>query len=262
MTDARFYPIPHWAPLYTGPPTRPPFLFNGCKTISLVCSTTRDALRAVTPYPLEVLEETEPVFYLTATKCNDEYGYPTNLLCVLDVPVTYNGETGMTTAIEYFNTDRGCAGGREFWGYPKKVGDIDWRETDLHLHVECRREGHTLLMIDFDKGDEIPAAANATSEVLYMLVRPATVGMVSDTLEVVGLPTVTTTSQASLKGSSSLRLFDGPNDPLCVLGSGEVVSAQLDFSDMVMPTLGSVLGSVEMPAGSFASRAAARVRVG
>jgi acetoacetate decarboxylase len=256
MASERFYPIPHWTPLYPAPP----LFFNGCETVNLVCRTTVDALRKVTPYPLEVSEEVEPIFYLTATRITEFHGYTDTMMFVLDVPVVYEGESAVTTVVEYFSRDWACACGRELWGYAKKVGDIDWHETDSHVHVECRREGYTLMIVDFEKGDVIPPSDGPGPLDLYLAVRPAGAGMVTSALEVVRLPMESTTIRASNEGSARLHVFDGPHDPLSVLGSYEVLSAQLNFYDLVMP-LGDVVGVAQMPSGPFASLSSVEAQV-
>jgi acetoacetate decarboxylase len=63
-----------------------------------------------------------------------------------------DGVTGGHVAYEYVTTDDAMAPGREIWGYPKKLAEVDWRDTGGVVSSRTIRRGNTLIDIEFTAG--------------------------------------------------------------------------------------------------------------
>jgi acetoacetate decarboxylase len=88
--------------------------------------TDMDALRAVTPEPLEV---TEPIVNYEFIRMPDSTGFGDYTESGQVIPVSLNGRKGGYVHSMYLNDDSPISGGREIWGFPKKL-------AEPCLHVE------------------------------------------------------------------------------------------------------------------------------
>jgi acetoacetate decarboxylase len=62
--------------------------------------------------------------------------------------------TGGHVLYEYVTTDDSMAGGREVWGYPKKLGQVSYDEAvDGSITASVSRLGHTLIKVGFRPGE-------------------------------------------------------------------------------------------------------------
>jgi acetoacetate decarboxylase len=64
--------------------------------------------------------------------------------CMFDNPETKEEEVGVYFAYNYVNTDVAQAGGREIWGYPRKLAKISLKWKDDTITGTVRRDGTTL----------------------------------------------------------------------------------------------------------------------
>jgi acetoacetate decarboxylase len=264
MIEPVFYPQPTWSRLYDPLPHH----FEGCRSVALLCRAPEGTLAQVVPYPLVPEAGQEEYFQLSLTRI-EQVRTPGSvhrdlLMAELDVPVSHQGLRAAHCAIEYFSADFGVSVGREVWGFPKKQGHLDWTENDDCIHVEVRREGRTLMMADFTKG---LASGTAEPDIFgipngepfsYLQVRSPLGPMAPDApvrLDVVRTEVESYVSHSSTPGSATLRLFDGPGDPLSFLRP-EMVNARLDVYDFVFPW-GEVVASVDLPHPEGAARSLA-----
>jgi acetoacetate decarboxylase len=75
-------------------------------------------LRSVVPEPLEV---TEPIVKYEFIRMPDSTGFGDYTETGQVIPVTFEGHAGVYVHSMYLNDEAPIAGGREIWGFPKKL---------------------------------------------------------------------------------------------------------------------------------------------
>lgn len=108
---------------YAMPPTNPayppgPYRFTDREYVIIVYRTDPEALRAVVPEPLEIAE---PLVKYEFIRMPDSTGFGDYTESGQVIPVLYKGEPGTYVHSMYLDDDAPIAGGREIWGFPKKL---------------------------------------------------------------------------------------------------------------------------------------------
>lgn len=97
---------------------RPPYRFYNREYIIIQYRTDREALEAVVPEPLEI---SEPVVNFEFIRMPDSTGFGDYTECGQVIPVRHQGRAGGYVHAMYLNDEAPIAGGREIWGFPKKL---------------------------------------------------------------------------------------------------------------------------------------------
>ena len=97
---------------------RPPYRFYNREYIIISYRTDPAALAAVVPEPLQVAE---PIVKYEFIRMPDSTGFGDYTESGQVIPVTYNGEHGSYVHSMYLDDDAPISGGRELWGFPKKL---------------------------------------------------------------------------------------------------------------------------------------------
>jgi acetoacetate decarboxylase len=97
---------------------RGPYRFVNREFLIVTYRTDRDALRAVVPEPLEL---DEPLVRYEFIRMPDSTGFGDYTESGQVIPVTFDGVRGGYVHSMYLNDDAPIAGGRELWGFPKKL---------------------------------------------------------------------------------------------------------------------------------------------
>lgn len=105
------------------PITRPsypkgPYRFINREYLIITYETDLDLLREVVPAPLEV---TEPLVKFEFIRMPDSTGFGDYTESGQVIPVHYKGKAGSYTHAMYLDDHPPIAGGREIWGFPKKL---------------------------------------------------------------------------------------------------------------------------------------------
>jgi len=95
-----------------------PYRFFNREYFIITYKTDSDALAAVVPEPLEI---TEPVVKYEFIRMPDSTGFGDYTETGQVIPVRFKGEVGAYTHAMYLDDDAPIAGGRELWGFPKKL---------------------------------------------------------------------------------------------------------------------------------------------
>ncbi len=108
---------------YSMPLTNPsfppgPYRFFNREYFIITYRTDPEALAAVVPEPLEV---TEPVVKYEFIRMPNSTGFGDYTETGQVIPVRFKGEEGAYTHAMYLDDEAPIAGGREFWGFPKKL---------------------------------------------------------------------------------------------------------------------------------------------
>lgn len=95
-----------------------PYRFVNREFLIITYRTDPDALRAVVPEPLTI---GEPLVKFEFIRMPDSTGFGDYTESGQVIPVTFNGVAGGYSHSMYLNDDAPIAGGREIWGFPKKL---------------------------------------------------------------------------------------------------------------------------------------------
>lgn len=110
------YAMPLTNPSY--PPG--PYRFFDREYIIITYRTTREALEAVVPEPLEI---DEPLVKYEFIRMPDSTGFGDYTETGQVIPVKYQGQAGGYVHSMYLDDDAPITGGREIWGFPKKLAN-------------------------------------------------------------------------------------------------------------------------------------------
>src|SRR6186713_2649284 len=108
---------------YSMPLTNPsfprgPYRFFNREYLIITYRTDPEALAAVVPEPLEV---TEPIVKYEFIRMPDSTGFGDYTETGQVIPVRYKDEEGVYVHSMYLDDEGPIAGGRELWGFPKKL---------------------------------------------------------------------------------------------------------------------------------------------
>jgi len=112
----RAFSMPLTAPAY--PPG--PYRFVDREYLIITYRTDSHKLRTPVPEPLQV---EEPLVRYEFIRMPDSTGFGDYTECGQVIPVTFNGRSGNYTHCMLLNDHPPIAGGRELWGFPKKLAN-------------------------------------------------------------------------------------------------------------------------------------------
>ena len=97
---------------------RGPYRFIDREFMIITYRTDPERLRAVVPEPLDIVD---PVVKFEFIRMPDSTGFGDYTECGQVIPVSFNGRAGNYTHCMFLNDHPPIAGGRELWGFPKKL---------------------------------------------------------------------------------------------------------------------------------------------
>jgi acetoacetate decarboxylase len=121
---ARAFAMPLTSPAY--PPG--PYRFVDREFMIITYRTDLDKLRAVVPEPLEV---DEPLVKYEFIRMPDSTGFGDYTETGQVIPVRFRGRKGGYSHCMFLNDEPPIAGGRELWGFPKKLAN-----PTLHVEID------------------------------------------------------------------------------------------------------------------------------
>jgi acetoacetate decarboxylase len=95
-----------------------PYRFVNREFLIVTYRTDPDKLAALIPAPLEM---TEPIVKFEFIRMPDSTGFGDYTECGQVIPVSFRGERGAYVHAMFLNDYPPIAGGRELWGFPKKL---------------------------------------------------------------------------------------------------------------------------------------------
>ena len=110
------FAIPLTSPSY--PPG--PYKFFNREYFVVTYRTDREALEKIVPEPLVFAD---PIVKFEFIRMPDSTGFGDYTESGQVIPVTFNGESGAYVHSMYLNDESPIAGGREIWGFPKKLAE-------------------------------------------------------------------------------------------------------------------------------------------
>src|SRR6476620_8191711 len=110
----RAFAMPLTSPAFA----RPPYRFVNREYLIVTYRTDPDALRAVIPGPLEMAQ---PIVKYEFIRMPDSTGFGDYTESGQVLPVTFRGKASAYVHAMYLDDESPIAGGRELWGFPKKL---------------------------------------------------------------------------------------------------------------------------------------------
>lgn len=217
-----------------------PYRFTNREYFIITYRTDPDALRAVIPAPLEF---TDPVVKYEFIRMPDTTGFGDYTESGQVIPVSFRGQRGGYVHAMYLDCEPPIAGGRELWGFPKKLASPSLQvEKDTLLGV--LRFGPVLVAVatmgfkhsalPLDKVRESLAAPNYLLKII-----PHVDGSVR-ICELVCYFCVDIIVKGAWEGPASLELFRHALAPVASLPVLEVLSGVHILCDLTLG-LGTVV---------------------
>jgi acetoacetate decarboxylase len=233
---ARAFAMPLTNPAF--PPG--PYRFTDREFLVITYRTNPEALRAVVPAPLEI---GEPLVKFEFIRMPDSTGFGDYTESGQVIPVSFRGESGSYVHAMYLDDESPIAGGREIWGFPKKLAQPSFGvEKDT---LVCTLETGSLRLANATMGYKHrtvdPAAAKAAVEAPAFLLKIIPhVDCSPRICELVRYRCEDVTIKGAWTGPARLELFHHALAPVADLPVLEVVSAVHILTDLTLG-LGTVV---------------------
>lgn len=211
-----------------------PYRFVDREYMIITYRTDMAALRAVVPEPLEIIE---PVVKFEFIRMPDSTGFGDYTESGQVIPVSFKGQKGGYVHAMYLNDDAPIAGGREIWGFPKKLA-----EPQLHternalvgtldvgsLRIATGTMGYKHKALDLGDVAQSLGAAN------FLLKIIPHVDCSPRICELVRYYMTDITIKGAWAGPAGLQLFDHALAPVAELPVLEVISAVHIVADLTL----------------------------
>ncbi len=217
-----------------------PYRFVDREFFVITYRTDPDALRAVVPEPLEI---TDPVVKFEFIRMPDSTGFGDYTESGQVIPVRFNGQQGAYVHAMYLNDHPPIAGGRELWGFPKKLASPRLSvEKDTLLgvlkygpvRVAVATMGYKHRMLE-----RAPVLAALTAPNFLLKIIPHVDGK-PRICELVRYDCEDVTVKGAWEGPAAIELFHHALAPVAQLPVRDVISGTHILSDLTLG-LGSVV---------------------
>ena len=227
---ATAFAMPLTSPVYP----KPPYRFYDREYFIITYRTTPEAIRAVLPEPLMF---DEPIVKYEFIRMPDSTGFGDYCESGQVIPCTFDGRRGGYTHAMFLNDDSPISGGRELWGFPKKLADPSIR-TEKHTLVGVLKMGsipvavgtmgykHTIL-------DPEPVLQSLSEPGFLLKIIPHVDGS-PRICELVEYSLEDVTVKGAWSGPARLELFHHVLAPVADLPVVEVLSATHILTDLTL----------------------------
>lgn len=225
------FAIPYSSPSYP----RGPYRFVNREFFIITYETDIDLLREIVPEPLEV---TEPLVKFEVIRMPDSTGFGDYTESGQVIPVRFQGKIGSYTHAMYLDDLSPIAGGREIWGFPKKLaqpkliidhetllGTLDYGNT----RIATATMGYKYHTLDAAK------IAKELAHPGYLLKIIPDVDGSTRICELVEYQLCDITVKGAWSGPADLQLFHHAMAPVASLPVKRIVSALHLVSDLTLP---------------------------
>ena len=227
---SRAFAMPLTSPSYP----KGPYRFVNREFFIITYRTDMEALRAVVPEPLQVID---PIVKYEFIRMPDSTGFGDYTETGQVIPVEFNGRKGSYVHGMFLNDDSPIAGGREIWGFPKKLAEPRMRvEKDTlvgtldvgSVQVASATMGYKHRAIDTAKVLESLQAPTFLLKIIpHVDCPPRICELVEYSLEDI-------TVKGAWEGPSGLELHDHAMAPLTQFPVHEVLSATHILTDLTL----------------------------
>jgi len=247
--QARAFAMPLTSPAF--PPG--PYRFVGREFLAITYETDPELLRAVVPEPLRIAQ---PLVRYEFIRMPDSTGFGDYTESGQVIPVTLMGVAGTYVHAMYLDDHPPIAGGRELWGFPKKL-------AQPRLHVEADTLVGTLdygpvriatATMGFKHREaDSPAVLASLAQPNFLLKIIPHVDGTPRICELVRYYTTQVTLKGAWAGPSSLKLEPHALAPVAELPVLKILSAVHFVADLTLE-LGEVVYDYLRPSGELTPR--------
>jgi acetoacetate decarboxylase len=228
---ATAFAMPMSSPAYP----RGPYRFQNREFLIITYRTDLERLRALVPAPLEVRE---PIVKFEFIRMPDSTGFGDYTESGQVIPVTFRGRKGSYTHCMFLNDHPPIAGGRELWGFPKKLASPTLR-TEVDTLVGTLDYGPVRVAtgtMGFKHGAADLASVEASlAEPNFLLKIIPHVDGTPRICELVQYHLEDVRLKEAWTGPASLSLMSHALAPVAELPVLEVVSALHLIADLTLP---------------------------
>ncbi|MDP3495630.1 MAG: acetoacetate decarboxylase [Hyphomonadaceae bacterium] len=233
---ARAFAMPLTSPAF--PPG--PYRFVDREFLVITYRTYPDALRAVVPAPLEV---DEPMVKFEFVRMPDSTGFGDYTESGQVIPVRFRDQNGGYVHAMYLDDESPIAGGREIWGFPKKLAQPRLRvEKDAlvgTLDMGSLRVANATMGYKHRPMDQAKAKAAIAAPAFLLKIIPH-VDCTPRICELVTYKAEEVVVKGAWEGPARLELFHHVLAPVADLPVLEVISAIHILTDLTLG-LGTVV---------------------
>lgn len=225
------FAMPFHSPSY--PPG--PYRFMNREYLIITYESDMDLLRQVVPEPLEVVE---PLVSFEVIRMPDSTGFGNYTESGQVIPVRYKGQAGNYTHAMYLDDLPPIAGGREIWGFPKKLAQPRLsveKETLLGtLDYGCNRIATATMGYKYETLDCKKVLESMLKPNYLLKIIPHVDGS-TRICELVEYSLADITVKGAWTGPAQLELFHHALAPIASLPVKRIVSATHILSDLTLP---------------------------
>lgn len=212
-----------------------PYRFINREYLIITYETDMDILREIVPAPLEVAE---PVVKFEFIRMPDSTGFGDYTESGQVIPVRFKGKTGSYTHAMYLDDHPPIAGGREIWGFPKKMANPKLEVVNETLigtleYGPCRIATATM-GYKYEELDEKKVSQSMTYPNYLLKIIPHVDGS-TRICELVEYHLADITVKGAWQGPAQLELAHHALAPVATLPVRRVVSAIHLQSDLTLP---------------------------
>ncbi|MHB1218608.1 MAG: acetoacetate decarboxylase family protein [Alphaproteobacteria bacterium] len=228
----RPFTLPDRSPLFKAPPRH----YKGYRKLSLYCEASLAGIRKALPQDFETASNIIEVFVMNCPEVHDlsnpEMGPRAYLEGGVVVQARYKNVLGGHVLYEYVTTDDALCGGREVWGYPKKLAKVAFDESaGGRIAATGGRLGKTLIDVSFTPGD-VTFEKPTLQPRLQVKRIPRVDGQGFDVDQIIYNELASPKLHERTAGAATVALGGSPiMDPLMELGVTRVVGAEFIVAD-------------------------------
>jgi acetoacetate decarboxylase len=214
---------------------RGPYRFINREYFVITYETDIQVLRAVVPEPLEVIS---PIVKFEFIRMPDSTGFGDYTESGQVIPVSYQGKMGSYSHAMYLDDESPIAGGREIWGFPKKLANPTLTISNETLMGKLAYEGCQIALATMGYKYE----ALDSREILKSLQTPNYLLKIIPHVD--GSPRICELVEYFLEdiivkgagsGPAALDLFSHPMAPVAALPVKKVISGAHILTDLTLP---------------------------
>ena len=212
-----------------------PYRFLNREYMIITYETDIDILREIVPKPLEI---TDPIVKFEFIRMPDSTGFGDYTESGQVIPVSFKGKKGNYTFAMYLDDHPPIAGGREIWGFPKKLAkpkiQVE-KETLLGtLDYGCTRIATATMGYKYSELDNKKVHGSFVTPNFLLKIIPHVDGSVR-ICELVEYELADVTIKGAWTGPAQLELFEHAMAPVASLPVIKVLNAIHIQSDLTLP---------------------------
>lgn len=225
------FSMPLTSPAYP----RGPYRFVDREFLIITYETDIDVLREVVPEPLKVID---PIVKYEFIRMPDSTGFGDYTETGQVIPVEFEGVAGGYTHAMYLNDLSPIAGGREIWGFPKKLAEpclkVDKDTLVGTLSYGSERVAVATMGYKHETADSEQVLASLQGPNYMLKIIPHVDGSLR-VCELVRYHLEDITVKGAWTGPGALELFHHALAPVARLPVRKVVSAMHMMTDLTLP---------------------------